>query len=102
MRTLSGREQIQFDSLDGHTKWHVQRLVEHVPGLSISSGRRSPDHNRRVGGSPTSKHLQGKACDLYGPELDMMHGRRTAQHEGASRAIIHDSGSGRHLHVEWA
>lgn len=31
----------------------------------ISSGYRCPQLNRAVGGSPTSQHMTGEACDLY-------------------------------------
>lgn len=32
--------------------------------IIINSGYRSPKHNRRVGGSPKSQHLQGRAADI--------------------------------------
>lgn len=32
--------------------------------IRIHSGYRSPEHNAAVGGSPTSKHLQGMAADI--------------------------------------
>ncbi|MEG1737724.1 MAG: D-Ala-D-Ala carboxypeptidase family metallohydrolase [Odoribacter sp.] len=32
--------------------------------ILINSGYRSPEHNRRVGGSPTSDHLRGLAADI--------------------------------------
>lgn len=40
-----------------------------VPGSSVelTSWYRTPDHNERVGGSPTSQHLVGTALDLSGP-----------------------------------
>jgi len=37
--------------------------------LTISSGYRSPDVNKLVGGSPTSQHCEGKAADLLCPPL---------------------------------
>ena len=33
--------------------------------LHVTSGYRSPDLNRRVGGAPTSQHLLGQAADLH-------------------------------------
>lgn len=30
----------------------------------ITSGLRTPEHNKKVGGSPTSSHLKGLACDI--------------------------------------
>ena len=33
--------------------------------MIVTSGTRCVSHNTRVGGSPTSKHLQGLAMDFY-------------------------------------
>lgn len=32
--------------------------------MIVLSGYRSPEHNRRVGGAPGSKHMDGKAFDI--------------------------------------
>lgn len=32
--------------------------------ISISSGYRSPAHNRKIGGAPNSQHLYGRAADF--------------------------------------
>lgn len=32
--------------------------------IKVNSGYRSPQHNKNVGGSPKSQHVQGKAADL--------------------------------------
>lgn len=32
--------------------------------IYINSAYRTPDYNKKVGGSPTSQHLLGKACDI--------------------------------------
>ena len=37
--------------------------------LNINSAYRSPEHNKRVGGSPNSQHLLGKAADLSNLKL---------------------------------
>lgn len=37
---------------------------------AITSGRRSPDYNRRVGGSPTSLHLSDRARDINPSDPD--------------------------------
>lgn len=43
----------------------LQRVRDHFgKPVTIVSGYRSPAHNRRVGGSPRSQHMQGKAADI--------------------------------------
>jgi len=51
----------------GTTLAKIQSILP--PGLSISSTYRSPAHNRRVGGSPTSYHMDrsNPAVDIVGP-----------------------------------
>lgn len=49
----------------GETVPYVQNLVKDSPvPLYITSGRRSPEENARVGGVPTSYHLDGGAVDI--------------------------------------
>lgn len=33
--------------------------------VNINSGYRTPEHNKNIGGSPRSQHMEGKACDIY-------------------------------------
>lgn len=44
----------------------VRTLLNNLP-ISISSGYRSPALNKAVGGSATSAHVQGWACDFICP-----------------------------------
>ena len=37
--------------------------------IIITSGYRSPEHNRKVGGAKFSAHLEGKAADITTPHL---------------------------------
>jgi hypothetical protein len=45
-------------------KMFVSSLAQLSGGQYITSGWRSKEHNQRVGGSPTSSHLTGKALDF--------------------------------------
>lgn len=44
----------------------VRKLLNNLP-ISISSGYRSPALNKAVGGSKTSAHVEGWACDFICP-----------------------------------
>lgn len=94
--------------LTPHARLHARALLAAVPRLVVTSGRRSPDRNRRAGGSPRSYHLTGRAVDLVGAGYDLELGLRTARAQrvtprctGPEEALIHDAGSGLHLHVAW-
>lgn len=50
----------------------LRRLMDRP--LIISSGYRSPEYNKRVGGALHSQHLEGRAADI--PILDNADGRR--------------------------
>lgn len=39
-------------------------IISRIPEITITSTWRSPEHNREVGGIPTSKHLKGRAIDI--------------------------------------
>lgn len=52
-------------------------------GLVVSSGYRSPKHNAAVGGASNSQHVEGRAADIYSPELEAKLGT-----DGMVRKII--------------
>ena len=39
-------------------------LREKVGAIRITSGYRTPEHNKEIGGSPTSQHCKGEAVDM--------------------------------------
>ena len=49
----------------------AMEIVRYTLGcpITVTSGYRCPEVNRHVGGSPTSMHLQGLACDFIAPSF---------------------------------
>ena len=68
----------------------------------VSSGYRSPELNRRIGGSPTSGHMKGLAVDFrapsYGPPLRVA--QRILEHASEIRfdQLIHE---GSWIHISF-
>lgn len=53
---------------------HTAGMMEHVRALlghpiAVASGYRSPMLNSAIGGSPTSDHMNGDACDFTCPDF---------------------------------
>ena len=69
--------------------------------LRVTSGYRSAERNRAVNGSATSHHLTGRAADFVGTADQMRAAAAAARAQGAIEVLIHDAGSGTHLHVAW-
>lgn len=44
---------------------HLDKIRERWGALRVNSLYRSPEVNAAVGGSPSSAHLEARACDLY-------------------------------------
>lgn len=74
-------------------------------GLRITSTYRSPEHNARVGGSPTSKHMDknNPAVDIAGPVALMDQFAETLRGMGGWRQLLYRvSGHFDHIHVAHA
>lgn len=71
--------------------------------LRFTSGYRDPAHNARVGGVPNSLHMNAAnpARDYAGSAKDMFEAAAWAKQNGAREALVHNAGSGQHLHVAW-
>ncbi len=79
------------------------RLELLYPGMSLTSGVRSANRNRMVGGSPTSKHLEGMARDYVfevEPDAEDIALLYVVCKTLGFKAQYHDATSGNHLHVQ--
>lgn len=79
------------------------------PSLRQTSGYRDPERNARTpGASPTSYHMQrdaqgnSRANDYVGSAKDMSAAAAYAKANGAKEVLIHNAGTGQHLHVAWS
>lgn len=109
MPRRTARELVLLRTLTPHAAAHARQLLSAYPLLRITSARRSPTHNKRVGGSPTSFHLRGRACDFVGPEWDLIRAAGAAWAfrigpgcTGPEEVLLERLGQpGEHLHVAW-
>lgn len=74
--------------------------------LRQTSGYRDAKRNAEVNGVPNSWHMKGtadnpRAKDYVGSAGDMQRGAAWAKTHGAREVLIHNAGSGQHLHVAW-
>lgn len=105
----SSRELAILRSLAPHTRAHALLLLGVHPGLTLTSGRRTPLGNRRAGGSPRSWHLAGRAIDATGPLPLLQDAARTAWQQrlsttctGPEEVLLEDSGlPNQHVHLAW-
>lgn len=105
----TSRELRILAGLQPHTRAHVLLLLGAHPGITLTSGRRSPLGNRRVGGSPSSWHLKGRAIDATGPLALLQAAAETAWAQrlsapctGPEEVLLEDGGqANQHLHVAW-
>jgi len=97
-------EQILEQSVGGNqatrlSTVQLEQIARGIPGATITSGERSPEHNRAVGGVPNSQHIAGTAMDFVAPGLTL---QQVQAFFPGEQVIQHDAGSGMHFHVQGA
>lgn len=76
----------------------LSALQAAVPGATLTSNLRTPEHNRAVGGVPNSDHLTGQAADFVPPKGQTMAELATQLKSVGIGQVINE---GTHVHVEW-
>lgn len=89
-----------FKGLQPNAQTMSRALLAAIPGIRFSSGLRSEAANKAANGDKNSKHLTGHASDFSGTEEQLQKAAAWAKSQGG-KTLIHDAGSGRHLHVTW-
>lgn len=76
---------------DGHSRINIQRLAETLEAIrtalggksiQITSGYRCNDLNKRIGGSKTSAHMDGRAADISVRGMSPLQSARAIQASG--------------------
>jgi hypothetical protein len=101
---LTEREREIIRGLAPHARLHAVALLAGVDGLRPTSGRRTPQRNRAVGGVASSFHLTGRAIDLAGSSSAIAAGRRAALAQRVTPGCLGPEEAldeGDHLHVAW-
>ena len=79
-RCRCGRKKCDAAPLDMRLVVALQALRDVVGhSIDVASGVRCREHNRRVGGAPGSKHLEGIAADIKCAELSPVELRKFAE-----------------------
>ena len=103
-RTFTQAERRLLDGLTPHTRLHTLCLLGAHPDLRPTSGRRTAERNRAVGGVPGSFHLRGRAVDVVVPPNERSAFLRWVR---ADRATPRCTGpeevldEGDHIHIAW-
>jgi peptidoglycan hydrolase-like protein with peptidoglycan-binding domain len=71
-------------------------------GLTITSAYRSPEHDKRVGGTGRGYHTLGQALDVAGSKAKMDAYAKWAKGSGLFRSVLWQvAGHYDHVHVSW-
>lgn len=75
-------------------------LTSAFPGVQITSGQRSPQHNAAVGGVPNSQHIAGNALDFTkAPGVTLAAVKQHFAEQGVNLTEAIDEGD--HIHIAW-
>jgi len=81
--------------------WWATRMLNECGGLRVTSARRTVLQNLRAHGVKSSGHIVGWCVDFVGTRAAMTTAAAFARDAGARQVLIHDVGSGLHLHVDF-
>jgi hypothetical protein len=98
---VSGLVDFGGRKIDRSVLGYAEQISRLFPNLRFTSGHRDAGANARANGVPNSWHLKGRAMDWSGSARDMQNAAAWARQNGAREVLIHNAGSGTHLHTAW-
>lgn len=93
-------DQSSWQNLTADAKQGLFGLLNAFGNATWSSGWRDPSNPAEAGGNSSSPHRMGIATDLVVPDGNYAPLVAWAQAHGGT-TLIHDAGSGLHLHINW-
>lgn len=88
--------------IDASVMDKAEALARQFPGLRLTSAYRDPARNAATpGAAKNSWHMKGRAVDFGGSAKDMAAGAAWARANGAREVLVHNAGTGQHLHAAW-
>lgn len=100
-RPASGLVDFRGHKFDASVMPSIEQLVSKFGGLRVSGGHRTPERNVAVNGVKNSRHLAGKGADFVADAKTMQQAAAWAKQQGIPEVLIHNAGSGQHLHLGW-
>lgn len=90
-----------FDPIRYTRRLHTAQVIARQFHLKLTGGYRTKEHNAAVNGVPDSLHIDGLGFDFVGASSDMARAMQWAKNQPKvfSEVLIHDAGSGIHLHL---
>ncbi|MCL1974705.1 MAG: D-Ala-D-Ala carboxypeptidase family metallohydrolase [Firmicutes bacterium] len=98
MACKDGGDEIRIDS---ELIAILQKIRDYVKcSVNINSGYRSPIYNAKVGGSPNSQHIQGKAADISLSGITPLQVAQYAESLGVGGIGYAPAGQGNFVHLD--
>ncbi len=88
-------------NMNALVKYVLDPLREKTGRIKITSGYRSPEYNKKVGGSPKSQHVYGMAVDLIPLDLEIEGVWKILKEFNVDQAILESKNGVKWIHVSF-